>query len=176
MNRILACLILIAGLGAPAVAQDAALVERVNRLTTYVEDLLQYRVDQQKQITELEREVKMLRKQLADASGGASREDVIAVADAVKQLEQKHKADIELIATKIEGLGKTTGPTKPRESVQTYTQGWEYTIQQGNTLSAIAKAYRAKNIKVSVDDILKANPGLDANRLKVGDVIFIPEP
>jgi LysM repeat protein len=165
-----------AGLGTPALAQDAALVERVNRLTTHVEDLLRARVDQQKEIAELEREVKSLQKQLANSSGGASREDVVAVGDAVKQLEQKHRADIELIATQIERLGNTTSPARTTQPPVDYTAGWEYTIQQGNTLSAIAKAYRAKGIKVSVDDILKANPGLDANKLQVGDVIFIPEP
>jgi hypothetical protein len=40
-------------------------------------------VAQQKQITSLEREVASLRKQLERRSGGASAEEVVAVADAV---------------------------------------------------------------------------------------------
>ena len=43
-------------------------------------------------------------------------------------------------------------------------------------LLAIAKAYRAQGIKVTTDQILKANPGLDAKNMKVGQKIFIPAP
>jgi hypothetical protein len=43
-------------------------------------------------------------------------------------------------------------------------------------LSAIAKAYRAQNIKVTADQILKANPGLDPKSLVVGKKIFSPAP
>jgi len=38
------------------------------------------------------------------------------------------------------------------------------------------KAYAEKNIKVTTEQILKANPGLDPNRLRVGKKIFIPAP
>lgn len=55
-------------------------------------------------------------------------------------------------------------------------KGYEYVIQSGDTLSSVAQAYREKNIKVTVDQILKANPGLNANKLKVGQKIFIPTP
>jgi beta-lactamase regulating signal transducer with metallopeptidase domain/LysM repeat protein len=55
-------------------------------------------------------------------------------------------------------------------------KGFEYVIQKGDTLSIIAQAYKEKNIKVSNDDILKANPGLKAEKLKVGQKIFIPAP
>jgi LysM repeat protein len=55
-------------------------------------------------------------------------------------------------------------------------QGYEYTIQPGNTLSAIAKAYRAQGVKVTVSAILKANPGLNPGSLIVGKQIFIPAP
>jgi len=164
------------GLLTPALAQDAALVERVNQLSAYVQDLLETKVEQQQQIISLEREVESLRRELERTSGGASREDVVAVADAVKQLEQKHRADIELIAIQIEKLGKTPSPAPAADHGTSSAQGWEYTILQGNTISAIANAYRAEGVKVTVDDILKANPGLDPKRLKVGDVIFIPEP
>lgn len=176
MHRILACLVGLAAFAGPVVAQDAALVERVNRLSAYVDELLADKARQQKQIADLSREVESLREQLQRNSGGASREEVAAVAEALKQLDRKHRADIELVATQIEKLGKTSPASKPPDRPRTFTQGWEYTIQKGNTLSAIAEAYRAEGIKVSVDDILKANPGLDPKALKVGAVIFIPEP
>ena len=49
-------------------------------------------------------------------------------------------------------------------------------IQSGDTLDAIVQAYKEKNIKVTVAQILKANPGLKAERLRVGQKIFIPAP
>jgi LysM repeat protein len=55
-------------------------------------------------------------------------------------------------------------------------RGFEYVIKSGDTLDAIALAYREKNIKVTAAQILKANPGLKAERLKVGQTIFIPAP
>jgi LysM repeat protein len=53
--------------------------------------------------------------------------------------------------------------------------GYEYKVAQGDTLSNIAKAYRAQGIKVTADQILTANPGLDP-KIKVGQKIFIPAP
>jgi LysM repeat protein len=55
-------------------------------------------------------------------------------------------------------------------------KGYPYTIQSGDTLSLIVQAYRDKNIKVSVDSILKANPGLKAESLRPGKKIWIPAP
>ena len=52
----------------------------------------------------------------------------------------------------------------------------EYVVQSGDTLDAIAQAYREKNIKVTVAQILNANPGLKPERMKVGQTIFIPAP
>lgn len=176
MNRIIACLVGLIAFSAPALAQDAALVERVNRLSVYVEELLADKARQQKQITELTRQVESLREQVERASGSASKEEVAAVAKAVKELDQKHRADIKLVAVQIQNLGKVTPAGRPAGTPSTYERGWEYTVQQGNTLSAIASAYRADGHKVTVADILKANPGLNANKLKVGQVIFIPEP
>src|ERR1035437_7692880 len=51
--------------------------------------------------------------------------------------------------------------------------GYEYKVARGDTLSKIAKAYRDQGIKVTADQILKANPGLDP-KIKVGQKIFIP--
>jgi len=44
-----------------------------------------------------------------------------------------------------------------------------YVVKQGNTLYSIAKTYQ-----VDVDDILKLNPKIENNNIKVGEVIKIP--
>jgi LysM repeat protein len=180
MKRIITCLGLIIMCHGNLPAQDDALVERVNRLSIYVEELMADKARQQKQITDLTRELENLRGQVQRASNGASREDVRALADALQQLERKQREDTKSVADAIEKLGKASAtaarastPASPSRAAE---RGWEYTVEPGNTLSAIAQAYREKfNIKVTPDDILKANPGLKATSLQVGKVIFIPE-
>ncbi len=73
-------------------------------------------------------------------------------------------------------------PTKPPEESSvtpastTSDKGFEYVIKSGDTLEAIVQAYREKNIKVTVSQIVNANPGLKPERLRVGQKIFIPAP
>jgi len=87
-------------------------------------------------------------------------------------------------------LGKVGGSPSGRKSTPSVTtnaatggssaggkeNGYERTIAAGDTLSVIAAAYRDQGIKVTSDQILKANPGLDPKNLKVGQKIFIPAP
>ncbi|MEG6616229.1 LysM peptidoglycan-binding domain-containing protein [Peptococcaceae bacterium 1198_IL3148] len=47
----------------------------------------------------------------------------------------------------------------------------EYTIRAGDTFFRLAQRFG-----VSVDDIIAANPGVDPNRLQVGQVVCIPQP
>ena len=60
-------------------------------------------------------------------------------------------------------------PAKPEK-------GFEHVVQSGDTLLGIVQAYREKNIKVTKDQILKANPGLVAEKMRVGQKIWIPAP
>ena len=66
------------------------------------------------------------------------------------------------------------GDTAPADA--TPQKGYEYPVQANDTLSAIARAYREKGVKVTVAQIEKANPGLTASTLYVGKTIFIPDP
>ena len=52
---------------------------------------------------------------------------------------------------------------------------FEHHVKPGDTLSRIVTSYREKGAKVTLEDILKANPGLDPTRLRVGQTIFIPK-
>ncbi|MCU0772124.1 MAG: LysM domain-containing protein [Verrucomicrobia bacterium] len=176
MNRILAGILGSVLVSGGLQAQDAALVERVNKLSFYVDELLEDKARQQQQVTDLKREVDSLRQQLQQASAAADREEVAALAETVKQLDRKHREDMDVVARQIEKLGKTPPPAReaaPAPSRQ--ERGYEYEVKPGNTLSAIAKAYQDQGVPVTVEDILKANPGLDAKKLKVGQVIFIPQ-
>lgn len=72
------------------------------------------------------------------------------------------KSDIDKIA-----IGDTVFlPTNEKPAP---TQFHYYVVKQGNTLYSIAKTYQ-----VEVDDILKLNPKIENNHIKVGEVIKIP--
>lgn len=86
----------------------------------------------------------------------------IARAYGVNYREAVLKSDIDKIA-----IGDTVFlPTneKPEPAKFHY-----YVVKQGNTLYSIAKTYQ-----VEVDDILKLNPNIENNNIKVGEVIKIP--
>ena len=119
------------------------------------------------------------------------------LAEQVQEIDKKRQEDNDRVLKELERLEKSLGasssshrsppditpdttptPIKshPTTSPSGPQNGYDYTIQRGDTLLAIAKAYRAQGIKVTTDQILKANPGLDAKNMKVGQKIFIPAP
>ena len=175
-----------------ATAQDAAVEERLNKLGGQIEDLLAAKAEQDKRMAALVREIEALREQLGKAGGNyASAEDVRKLAEAVKDVDQKRIADNEKIAHQIENLAKAavgggTGNRRapkvepkvenPERAGGGAEKGYEYVIAPGDTLSTIAQAYREKGVKVTVDWILKSNPGLKEKSLKVGQKIFFPPP
>ncbi len=193
MKKILLWLFILAFTTVAARAQDAEMTERLSRVEGYVQDLQAAQLAQDKRLEALEKEVADLRNKMNQpgVNNYAGADDLQKLAGQVQELAKKQQADNDLILKEIEKLGKISGGStvghRPPPSVETTTatenptpagpqKGYYYTIQDKDTLSAIAKAYRAQNIKVTVDQILKANPGLDAKNLIVGKKIFIPAP
>lgn len=174
-------------------AQDAATEERLNKLSGHIDDLLAMKVEQDKRIAALVKEVDALREQASKPSGNyASAEDLRRLAAQLKEVDILRVADNERIVKEIEKLGKVstggggkTKPSKPavppkEEPVKNGStgaeKGFEHTIASGDTISTIAQAYRDKGVKISSEQILKANPGLKPDKLRVGQKIFIPAP
>jgi LysM repeat protein len=174
-------------------AQDAATEERLNKISGQIEDLLAAQAAQQKRLTALAQEIADLReKALRPNPAYAGQEDLRRLAEALREVDRKRLEDYDKIRSELVKLGKTLAapppPSKklssppPPEAPATEERssppekGFEYTVQRGDTLSIIVQAYREKNIKVSTEQILKANPGLKAEKLYVGRKIFIPAP
>ena len=57
------------------------------------------------------------------------------------------------------------------EQVQSYAR---YIVHQGDTLASILRGAQQAGLEVTWQDLLQANPGLDAARLMIGQVIRIP--
>jgi len=169
-------------------AQDTALLEeRVKQLKAIVDDLNEDKLNQKKQIEALAKEVLSLREQQSNQPKGnyASQEDLRALAKQVQDIEDKRRKDREVILAEIENLGKASAraakldkadkPAAKNTSSDLPDKAIEHVIASGDTLSTIATAYnKEKGLKLTTDLILKANPGLDAKKLKVGQKIMIP--
>jgi len=196
MKRISLSLLLVAtGFVFSAFGQDAATEERLNKLSGQIEDLIASQRAQQKQLEALSKEIDSLREHANKPTATyATPDDLKKLADAIREVDRKRMEDAEKVAAQLGKLGKTLAstPSTPPKREKTNSsnnsettstdkpakdeKGYPYTIQQGDTLSVIVQAYREKNIKVTSDQILKANPGLKADKLRVGQKIWIPAP
>jgi LysM repeat protein len=177
-------------------AQDDATQQQIDKLYGQIQDLIEAQAAQTKRIEALEKQVSDLGDKLnqpAAAGDSASADDLKKLAAQVQEIDKKRQADNDLILKQIEKLGKVSGgstghKSSPTVSTATSTdnsttpsasgpqKGYDYTIAANDTVSAIAKAYRAQGVKVTSAQILAANPGLNPNSLIVGKKIFIPDP
>lgn len=179
-------------LGSPEIrAQDSATEERFNKLAGQIEDLRSGQDALRRQVETLGREVESLREQMNKPTGNyAGQEDLKRVAEAVKDVDRKRMEDADKIHNELVKLQKslTLPPsTKSKaspvnsdnagsEKPATPEKGYEYIVKRGDTISSIVQAYRDNNIKITTEQILKANPGLKPENLRVGKKLFIPAP
>lgn len=172
-------------------AQDAATEERLKKLNGLVQDLLESKETQRKQIETLSREVQSLREQVTKPTGNyATQDDLRTLAKKLQEIDENRIKDNKRIVETLDELGKkglappAGKKSRPKpESIEGSTpvpttpeKGFEHVVASGDTLSTIAQAYKEKGIKVTVDQILKANPGLVPEKMKVGQKLFIPAP
>jgi LysM repeat protein/outer membrane murein-binding lipoprotein Lpp len=193
MKRLSFLLVTLALCSAPAVrAQDAATEERLNKLSARIDDLEASRDALKKRVEDLAKDVDSLREQAAKPTANYARpEDLNRLADAIKDVDRKRMEDADKIHAellKLRDLLKAplaSPKQKPvslpkdkpaSEQPAADAKVFPYTIQSGDTLDAIVQAYKEKNIKVTVAEILKANPGLKPERLIPGKKIYIPAP
>ena len=178
-------------------AQDAATQQQLDQLSGRIQVLETALAQQDKRLAALEKEIGELSDKVnaPPVNDSASRDDLKQLAEQVQEIDKKRQDDRDLILKEIEQLGKVVAnaPTshKPAANLATPADGdnsntppsvskngYYYPIKAGDTLEAIAKAYRDsdKHVKVTVSQILAANPGLDPTKLYVGKKIFIPDP
>jgi LysM repeat protein len=71
--------------------------------------------------------------------------------------------------------GGATTPGRPTAPPPPTGDGYHYSIKSGDTLSSLVKALRAEGHKVTEKMVMDANPGVNWNRLRIGQQIFIPK-
>jgi LysM repeat protein len=198
MKKILFPLLFAALAVTPLRAQDAGTQQQIDKVYGMVQDVQAAQELQAKKMAALEKEIADLRDKVntpAATPDNASRDDLKSLAEKVQEIDKKRQADRELILDEIKQLGKLVAsspapvshkPAPPAPKADdtaaantapaTPQTGHYYVVQAGDTLAAIAKAYREQGVHVTTTQILKANPGLDAGKLYVGKKVFIPDP
>ena len=184
MKRILVWFLILGVSVVVARAQDAATQQQIDKLNGQVQDLLDAQTTQNKRIVALEKEI-------SELGDRVSQDDLKKLAAQVQEIDKNRQEDNARVLKELERLGKALGAPSPAHKTAPVVptaattanssptpgspqKGYDYVIHSGDTLSAIAKAYRDQGIKVTADQILKANPGLDPKSMKVGQKIFIP--
>lgn len=172
-------------------AQDAATEERFNKLTAQIQDLIEAQAAQNKRIEALAKELQAVQQEQQNkpVANYASQEDVKELAAKLKEIDQKRQEDNDHVMATLKNLGKTLSTTKKpvtvaKEEAGAGTgkvssgpeKGFEHEVKSGQTLSAIIQAYREQGIKITMKQVLDANPNLKPEKMYVGQKIFIPAP
>ena len=178
---------------AAAMAERQVAEERYQKLAGRVDDLIESREVQRKQLAAMADEIRSLREELGKPKpDSVGRDELKQLAEQVKEVDEKRAADKELILKEISKLGKVSAaahadppPPKrkqpdpaPDAGADKEYEGFEHVIKSGDTLHAIVKAYGEQGVKLTVDQILKhpLNKKVDPDKLRVGQKIFIPAP
>jgi predicted RNase H-like nuclease (RuvC/YqgF family) len=211
MKRFLSLTAIVFTLYLPAHAQDAAALadkqdaeERYKRMAADVEALQAANTSLQKKINALEERMSKFMEEQTKANNNSSvHDDMKVLKEKIQDVDKKREQDKQFITDKLEATTKeiekmlkknlSSAPAKPSSPRDTTpagkdnkepsgsTDGLSYTIQDGDTLSAIVVAYnrelQAKGMKkISQKQVEDANPNVKWNRLKVGQKIVIPAP
>jgi len=186
---------------AAAIAEKQALNEKLSRLTSTMEGLVNDQINLLNQIQSQAAEIRELRAEVARlkadqelqrkaAESAVTQAEFKSLVAQINQSESKRKKDQELILDSIEDIGKariaaaqssSNNPSgsksvKPDPQPSTSSVGYEYEVQPGDNISSIVSSYRESGVPVTVNMVLKANPSVVPERLQVGTKLFIPDP
>ena len=173
----------------PAMAKEPSLDARAiredyRRLQSQLEDLLMAHNALKSEVSKLRGEARLLRaKNAAKDPSTATRADIEGLAKSIREVDRKRVQDKELILKEMKALlrsgssGITT--TKPSSSSQ---KSFEHTVQKNETISAIIAAYntdlksQGAKKRITLKSVLDANPKLNPRTMRIGQILFIPDP
>ncbi len=209
MKRILVFLTLLLALQGPLFAQTAnsaaALAdkqdaeERYKRMSADVEALQAANTSLQNKINALEERISKLTDELSKANNNSStHDDLRTLKEKIQEVDKKRESDKQVISDEIKkaiadveklilkapssrSMAGKDKDTRPVDTTPTNDNGLSYTIQDGDTLSAVVQAYNKKfqadgMKKITMKQVQDANPGVNWNRLRIGQKIVIPTP
>ena len=161
-----------------------ALREDYSRLQSQLADLLEAHNALKSELTKLRSEVRLLRAKTSTKDPAtATRDDLEGLAKSIREIDRKRLQDKDLILKEMKALLRSApAGTKPPPVISKPQKGFDHTIEAGETISAIIAAYNAQlknqGVKkpITLKTVLDANPKLNPRVMRIGQVLFIPDP
>jgi TolA-binding protein len=181
-------------------AQDTAAIlaaerqeneERFKTLNAKIDQLVEANEAYQKKINRLAGEVDKLKEEVERSKNDTMKDTVKRLEEAIKEVDRQRIADNEKIVAEFAKIGKTLSPgpatsnaakppvgagTTPPRPPAGPEKGYEYLVKSGDTGGTILQFYRDQGVKISLRQLMEANPGVNWNKLKIGQKIFVPMP
>lgn len=173
--------------------------ERFNRLSGRLDDLEDAYKAQNKRMGTMAEDVNTVLRSMREEQNKMSttfvtHEELKKVYEKLQEIDQKREADKKLILDEIKELQKLIArvpvpppavvretPDAKEEKVEGPREYFPYTVAENDNLTAIIAAYNKKFKEdgkglITFEQVKKANPGLNPNKLIVGRKIKIPAP
>lgn len=156
----------------PSQLEDAAIERRkILRAADQIELLTEQVNKLQQDIQSLQRDIEFLKtknhqleQQLEISETRRAKERELLLAEVAKSIARVSKRKAE------EAAAAAVAKAAPQKS----EQGYEHTVEKGETLWAIARAYRDQGVSVTPEDIRLANGMRKDSILRIGQRLFIP--
>ena len=168
--------------------------ENYKRMNARVEDLQAALESQKRSFESLQKEIHKLQEEVAritaSNAGAATQESLKGLAKSIEEVDKKRIADNERTLAAFDQIAKLLGnkpPSSPNRNPAPPTggpatpprtggeKGNKYAIRDKDTLSGLVIALNKQGYKTTQKQIMDANPGVNWNRLKINQEIFIPE-
>jgi len=171
---------------------------RYKNVETRIEKLEETLQLQQKKMNSLVEEIHSLKEENDHLKNrnetAALQERIKHLAEQLEEVDKKRLADNKLVLAQLEALTKglskpapikepatPSGGSKTEKNVAPNAsslpeKGYTYKIKDGDTLLRIVKDLRAQGYNITQKQIIDANAGVNWNRLKIGQSVFIPPP
>ena len=164
--------------GDPGATQDAVIErQKLLKATDQIDLAVQQTGQLQQDVVSLKERVKKLEAENAELKRGLEEQEKARAREKDALLKEVSKIVASGPGGKTGGKEShsAAGQPGPKGDGGSAEQGYEYTVEAGQNLWAIAKAYQEKGVKVSVEDICKANNMSKDQPLKTGQRLFIPK-
>ena len=192
-------LVLLLGAAVSLPAQDTAAIlaadrqeneERFKTLNAKIDQLVEANEAYQKRITRLTDEVARIKEEVDRSRNDTTKESLKHLEEAVQEVDKKRIADTEKLVAELAKLGKTfssvpvsSNPVKPTPAGGSPARppaggekGYEYLVKSGDTGGTILQFYRDQGVKITLRQLMEANPSINWNKLKIGQKVFVPIP
>lgn len=165
----------------PAAREDAAIerekmlraADSVDILTSRLEKLEALLTRLQTEVNDLKGENSSLKQQLAMSDDQRAKEREVILTEVAKTVSQATKDVARATPPPAPPASSDSTPASSTASKPS-EKGYEHVVEKGQTLWIIAKAYQEQGVKVSIDEIQRANGLKNDSVLKVGQKLFIP--